>query len=61
MGVWSCRNVESNGESSTSETRIGNQDCNDFDTQEEAQRFFENHSGHRLDGDDDGIACESLP
>jgi hypothetical protein len=39
-------------------------DCRDFDTQEEAQRFYE-RSGpgdpHGLDRDNDGIACESLP
>ncbi len=44
-------------------------DCSDFDTQEEAQRFFESQGGpdedpHRLDedpGEDDGQACENLP
>lgn len=41
-------------------------DCGDFDTQSVAQRFFEAAGGpaddpHRLDGDDDGVACESLP
>lgn len=44
-------------------------DCSDFDTQEEAQRFFEEQGGpeedpHRLDedpGEDDGQACENLP
>lgn len=41
-------------------------DCGDFDTQPEAQRFFRAAGGpasdpHRLDGDNDGIACESLP
>jgi hypothetical protein len=39
-------------------------DCSDFNTQEEAQRFYE-RSGpgdpHRLDRDNDGIACETLP
>lgn len=39
-------------------------DCRDFNTQEEAQRFYE-RSGpgdpHGLDRDNDGIACESLP
>jgi hypothetical protein len=35
-----------------------------YDTQPEAQRFFERHQPgdpHRLDGDGDGVACESLP
>ena len=41
-------------------------DCSDFETQPEAQRFFEQAGGpaqdpHRLDGDGDGRACESLP
>lgn len=39
-------------------------DCTDFATQEEAQSFFESSGPgdpHRLDGDGDGIACETLP
>lgn len=39
-------------------------DCADFDSQAEAQAFFEQAGSgdpHRLDGDDDGIACETLP
>lgn len=40
--------------------------CDDFSTQAEAQVFFEKVGGigndvNRLDGDKDGIACESLP
>jgi len=40
--------------------------CDDFDTQPEAQKFFEKAGGvsqdtNRLDGDKDGQACESLP
>ncbi len=40
--------------------------CDDFDTQPEAQAFFEKLGGteydvNRLDGDKDGTACESLP
>ncbi len=40
--------------------------CDDFDTQSEAQKFFQKVGGlgndlYRLDGDKDGIACESLP
>ena len=42
-----------------------NSDCNcsDFSTQAEAQQVLNAFSGdpHRLDGDNDGIACESLP
>jgi endonuclease YncB( thermonuclease family) len=39
-------------------------DCSDFDTQAEAQDFFENAGPgdpHRLDGNDDGVACEENP
>lgn len=40
--------------------------CSDFSTHAEAQSVFEYCGGidndiHRLDGDNDGIACESLP
>lgn len=41
-------------------------DCSDFSTHDEAQRFFiaagdPAKDPHRLDGDHDGIACETLP
>lgn len=41
----------------------GDYDCSHFDTQDQAQQVLERDSGdpHRLDGDEDGIACESLP
>lgn len=41
----------------------GDYDCSHFDTQDQAQQVLERESGdpHRLDGDEDGIACESLP
>jgi hypothetical protein len=37
-------------------------DCDDFDTQPEAQAELERDPSdpHSLDGDDDGVACESL-
>ncbi len=40
--------------------------CDDFTTQAEAQTFFDKAGGvsqdtNRLDGDKDGVACESLP
>lgn len=40
--------------------------CDDFKTQAEAQKFFENAGGikgdtNRLDGNKDGVACQSLP
>jgi hypothetical protein len=36
-------------------------DCADFATQEEAQEYLEPGDPHRLDADNDGIACEDLP
>ena len=35
-------------------------DCDDFDSWDDAQYHYENVSDDNLDGDDDGIACESL-
>ncbi|HEU4393014.1 MAG TPA: excalibur calcium-binding domain-containing protein [Solirubrobacterales bacterium] len=40
-------------------------DCSDFSTWRQAQNFYKKHGGprydpHRLDGDNDGVACESL-
>ena len=45
------------------ETSAEDRDCSDFDTQPEAQRFYERHGPgdpHNLDGDGNGVACESL-
>jgi len=36
-------------------------DCADFATQEEAQEHLLPGDPHRLDGDNDGVACEDLP
>jgi len=44
--------------------RAGDYNCDDFDTQPEAQQFMDkvgNNDIYRLDGDKDGVACESLP
>lgn len=40
--------------------------CDDFETQPEAQKFFEKAGGvskdtNNLDGDNNGVACQSLP
>jgi hypothetical protein len=40
--------------------------CDDFATQQESQRFFDNAGGlsndvNRLDGNKDGVACQALP
>ncbi len=72
-GLWSQSNPVPPWEwrdrtSGPGETSVEDRDCSGFDTQPEAQRFFERHrsdsSGgdpHNLDGDGDGQACESLP
>lgn len=39
----------------------GTKKCADFDTQSEAQAYFNQHNATNLDGDNDGIACEHLP
>jgi excalibur calcium-binding domain-containing protein len=36
-------------------------DCSDFSTQAQAQGYLLAGDPYRLDGDNDGIACESLP
>ncbi len=41
----------------------GDKDCSDFNNWEEAQAFYKNAGAgdsHRLDADNDGIACEAL-
>lgn len=45
---------------------LDTKNCADFTTQADAQKVFEQCGGtsadiHRLDGDGDGVACESLP
>ncbi|ADJ15769.1 thermonuclease family protein [Halalkalicoccus jeotgali] len=41
----------------------GDLDCSDFDTQEEAQGVYDEDTSdpHRLDADNDGVVCETLP
>jgi micrococcal nuclease len=61
------RNTDRNTERDDDETTSGgDRDCDDFDTQEEAQAFFEDEGWpgsdpHRLDAEEDSIACETLP
>jgi len=55
--------VIENGTDNSSEFK--DRDCGDFDTWEQAQGFFIAQGGplldhHRLDGDQDGVPCESL-
>lgn len=35
-------------------------DCGDFDSWDDAQYYYENVADDNLDGDGDGVACESL-
>jgi len=65
-GLWSKPNPIPPWEwrNGSSSTPTSDKDCSDFDTQTEAQRFFERHQPgdpHNLDGNGDGEACESLP
>ena len=55
--------VSGNGENLPPVPSDGDYDCSHFDTQDQAQQVLENTPGdpHRLDGDGDGAACESLP
>src|SRR5688572_25877437 len=43
----------------------GDRDCSDFSNQAQAQDFFNSHNPssdpHRLDDDNDGVACEANP
>jgi micrococcal nuclease len=74
-GLWdACGGVDTPAASSGSPSQApapsagggGDRDCSDFSSQREAQAFFEAEGGpgrdpHRLDGDGDGLACQSLP
>jgi micrococcal nuclease len=60
-GLWGCSTETTSGTESDTDQVQEDMDCDDFETQAEAQEFHETHSGHGLDGDGDGIACESLP
>lgn len=60
-GLWGCSTETTSDTDSDTEQVQEDMDCDDFETQAEAQEFHETHSGHGLDGDGDGIACESLP
>jgi len=62
-GLWGCSTDTSSSTDIGGASGEGDEDmdCDDFETQAEAQDFHETHTGHRLDGDGDGIACEALP
>lgn len=38
----------------------GTKQCSDFSSYRAAQRYFKSHNAYYLDGDSDGVACESL-
>lgn len=59
VGLWGFENGSDSGGSGEE----GDLDCADFDTQDEAQEVLDADPGdpHRLDADNDGVACESLP
>ena len=74
VAPWDWRDGERSGAraSSSGEAPAGlpydpdgpDRDCGDFSSQDVAQRFYEAAGPgdpHRLDGDGDGQACESLP
>ncbi len=75
LGIWSGHVVppwewrqgarlSSSGAVSNPQMVGKDRDCGDFLTQKQAQIFFENHrpgDPHKLDGNADGVACESLP
>ena len=57
---WEWRSQRRSGGSAN----INDRDCSDFRTHALAQRFYESNGPgdpHRLDGNGDGVACESLP
>jgi len=71
VGLWDFQDVdtESGTDDNSSDVEIlplpsdGDYNCEDFETQAQAQYVLENESGdpHGLDGDGNGVACESLP
>jgi micrococcal nuclease len=72
VGLWGCvrltiptREVQSPVSNLPYDPYGRDRDCGDFRSWDEAQAFFKATGGpssdtHRLDGDNDGIACESL-
>jgi micrococcal nuclease len=63
-GLW-ARSACAPQEPKPGPAPTGDRDCPDFSSQREAQEYFEAKGGpgkdpDRLDGDDDGVACEAL-
>jgi len=58
LGLWSSCQVDG------VICSINVYDCSDFETRKEAQNIYEscgNNDIHKLDSDNDGVVCESLP
>ncbi len=63
-GLWSACSLEGYASLPLCAQAGGDCDCADFANHAEAQRFYETFlpgDPHRLDGDNDGRACESQP
>ena len=64
-GIWAGRFVPPwEWRSRRRSGATNDKDCPDFKTHAAAQRFYQAHQPgdpHRLDGNGDGVACESLP
>ncbi len=75
IGIWEIKieidlveetPTEESSSTQSSDCSSNIYNCGDFSTHAEAQAVFDSCGGtsndvHRLDGDEDGIACESLP
>ena len=69
VGLWACAGPATAAPSDGGlryDQQGPDRDCGDFSTWQEAQAFYEAAGGpasdpHCLDGDKDGIPCESLP
>jgi len=62
-GLWGCSTGAASStdtDTDTDGTQQKDMDCDGFETQAEAQEFHGMYTGHELDGNGDGIACEAL-
>lgn len=64
--IWRTPNGEEVPQGTKGAKATNDYNCSDFKTQTEAQAFFEKSGGisndtNRLDGNKDGVACQSLP
>jgi micrococcal nuclease len=66
IGIWETQETPTSPNSSEYICSYNTYNCSDFKTRAEAQAVYDACGGvsndiHKLDADDDGIACESLP